>query len=87
LVDHEPSFLLTRPSMLGLLARSGFTSIVETLDPRAPDGTPCFAAFKGRRAALYTAPQANAVLPPGWSDAPSSPPRRVITRLLRRART
>lgn len=86
-VDTEPSFLLTRSSMLGLLARSGFTSIVETLDPLATEGVPCFAAFKGRRAALHTAPQANAVLPPAWREAPSSPPRRVITRLLRRART
>jgi SAM-dependent methyltransferase len=85
-VDDETSFLLTRSSMLSLLARSGFTSIVETLDPHAPEDAPCFAAFKGRRAALHTAPQANAVLPPAWEDArPASPPG-GIGRLLRRAR-
>jgi SAM-dependent methyltransferase len=85
-VDNETSFLLTRSSMLSLLARSGFTSIVETLDPQAEDDAPCFAAFKGRRAALHTAPQANAVLPPAWGDARPATSQGRIGRLLRRAR-
>lgn len=85
-LDNERSFLLTRASMLSLLARSGFTSIVETLDPEARADTPCFAAFKGRRAALQTAPQANAVLPSGWGEAQPAPPRRGMARLLQRAR-
>jgi len=66
-VDGRPSFLLTRESMLGLFARSGFTSLVETLDPEQDAGVPCFAAFKGRPVALVTAPQANAVPWPAWS--------------------
>lgn len=65
---REQGFLLTRTSMLALLARSGFTSIAETLDPVAASGTPCFAAWKGRRAALLTIPQANAVVPRGWTE-------------------
>jgi len=85
-VDNEPRFLLTRASMLSLLAQSGFTSIAETLDPNAAADAPCFAAFKGRRAALQTAPQANAVLPPRWEEASPAPPRGGIARLLRRVR-
>jgi len=85
-LDNQPSFLLTRASMLSLLARSGFTSIAETLDPDAASDTPCFAAFKGRRAALQTAPQVNAVLPAGWGEAQPAPSRGGIARLLRRAR-
>jgi len=85
-VGSERSFLLTRASMLSLLSLSGFTSVVETLHPEAREDAPCFAAFKGRRAALKTAPQANAVLPPGWGEAPPSPPRSGMARLLRRAR-
>jgi SAM-dependent methyltransferase len=84
--DKEGSFLLTRRSMLSLLARCGFTSIAETLDPRATEDAPCFAAFKGRRVALQTAPQANAVLPPGWGEAQPSIPKRGIARLLGRGR-
>ena len=72
--DGEPSFVLTRASMLSLLARSGFTSIAETLDPDAAEDAPCFAAFKGRRVALQTAPQSNAVLPPGWGEAQPATP-------------
>jgi SAM-dependent methyltransferase len=85
-IDDETTFLLTRSSMLSLLARSGFTSIVETLDPHAPVDAPCFAAFKGRRAALHTAPQANAVPLPAWEEARQSSARGGIDRLLRRAR-
>ena len=55
-------------SMLALLARSGFTSIAETLDPAAAPQMPCFAAFKGRRAALLTVPQANALAPRSWAE-------------------
>jgi hypothetical protein len=82
----EPSFLLTRASMLSLLTRSGFTSIVETLHPEAEAAVPCFAAFKGRRVALQTAPQVNAVLPPEWGDASPAAPASGISRLLRRGR-
>ncbi len=85
-LDNERSFLLTRPSMLSLLAGSGFTSIAETLDPDAANDAPCFAAFKGRRAALKTAPQANAVLPAGWGEPEPASSRGGISRLLRRAR-
>ena len=84
--DGEPSFLLTRASMLSLLTRSGFTSIVETLHPEAEAGVPCFAAFKGRRVALQTAPQANAVPPTEWGDASPAAEASGIARLLRRGR-
>lgn len=66
--DKAPGFLLNRISLLGLLARSGFTSIADMLDPSAVPGTPCFAAFKGRRAALLAIPQANALAVPGWGE-------------------
>jgi hypothetical protein len=82
--DGEQAFLLTRASMLSLVARSGFTSIVETLDPEADTGVPCFAAFKGRRVALQTAPQANAVRPPSWGAAESASRKEGMARLLRR---
>jgi SAM-dependent methyltransferase len=85
-LDDKQSFLLTRASMLSLLARSGFTSIAETLDPDAAADAPCFVAFKGRRAALQTAPQANAFLPSGWEEGQPAPPRVGIGRLVRRAR-
>jgi len=80
------SFLLTRASMLGLLTRCGFTSVAETLHPGADPAVPCFAAFKGRRVALQTAPQANAVLPPEWGDAGPPSPALGLARLLRRGR-
>jgi SAM-dependent methyltransferase len=80
-----PVFHLTRPSLLALLARHGFSSIVETLDPQQDPDAPCFAAFKGRRVALVTAPQANAVPPPVWNAAsPAKPPTRISTLLGRR---
>jgi len=85
-LDEEESFLLTRASMLSLLARSGFTTIAETLEPDAVEAAPCFAAFKGRRVALQTAPQANAVLPPGWGAARPATPRGGIARLLGRGK-
>ena len=84
--DGVSSFLLTRASMLSLLARSGFTSIVETLRPEADSAAPCFAAFKGRRVALQTAPQANAVLPPSWDGGEPATPKSGIAGLLRRER-
>ena len=84
--DKEETFLLTRTSMLRLLARSGFTSIAETLDPDAAEDAPCFAAFKGRRVALQTAPQANAVLPSGWGKPQPATPQHGLARLLRRGR-
>jgi len=83
-VNHEPSFLLTRVSMLALLARSGFTSLLETLHPDLEDGSTCFAAFKGRRVALQTTPQANAVPPPAWAAARGVTRTTTIARLLRR---
>jgi hypothetical protein len=82
----EHVFLLTRASLLSLLARCGFTSIAETLDPNATEDAPCFAAFKGRRVALNTAPQANAVPPPGWESARPATPQGGIARLLGRSR-
>ena len=84
-LDGEQRFCLTRASMLSLLARSGFTSIAETLDPSAAEDAPCFAAFKGRRAALQTAPQANAVPPARWGEGRPAPPKGGISGLLRRA--
>ena len=85
-LDNERSFLLTRTSMLSLLARSGFSSIAEALDPEGGDDRPWLAAFKGRRVALVTAPQINAVFPPGWGEAPLPTGKRAIARLLGRAR-
>jgi len=85
-LDNERSFLLTRSSMLSLLGRSGFSSIAEALDPEAGDDRPWLAAFKGRRVALVTAPQLNALSPPGWGKASSPTPKRGIARLLGRAR-
>jgi SAM-dependent methyltransferase len=85
-LDNEQSFLLTRPSMLALLARAGFTSILETLDPGAVAGAPCFAAFKGRRAALHTVPRVNAIPPLRWGEAAHVSPKRGIRHLLVRAR-
>ena len=85
-LDNEQSFLLTRASMLSLLAWSGFTTIAETLDPDAAEDVPCFAAFKGRRVALQTAPQANASLPPGWGEARPSHAKGGIASLLRRGK-
>lgn len=84
--EGRPSFLLTRASMLSLLTRSGFTSIVETLHPAAEAAVPCFAAFKGRRVALQTAPQANAVRPAEWGDASPKGTASGIARLLRSGR-
>lgn len=84
--DDGASFLLTRRSMLSLLGLAGFTSIAETLDPGARHDVPSFLAFKGRRVALSTAPHANAVAPPVWSEAASQASPRGITRLLRRSR-
>jgi len=85
--NGEPSFLLTRASMLSLLTRSGFTSIVEALHPDAEATAPCFAAFKGRRVALNTAPQVNAVLPPEWGDAsPATAASRIAGLLPRKTR-
>jgi SAM-dependent methyltransferase len=85
-VDGAPAFLLTRPSLLSLWARYGFTSIVESLHPDVEDGPPCYAAFKGRRAALQTAPSVNAVVPRTWAEA--KPARRAsgLKRLLSRAK-
>jgi SAM-dependent methyltransferase len=85
-LDNEHSFLLNRASMLDLLARAGFTSIAETLDPAAEADTPCFAAFKGRRAALLTVPQANALTPRGWGSAQPSAPKAGLRRLLARGK-
>jgi SAM-dependent methyltransferase len=85
--SHDaPAFVLTRRSMLGLLGLAGFTSIAETLDPEARQDAPCFLAFKGRRVALTTAPQINAVAPASWSDAALAVAPRGIARLLRRSR-
>lgn len=81
-LDNDQSFLLTRSSWLRLLSRAGFTSVAELLDPDAAAESPWFAAFKGRRVALVTAPQANAAPPPEWREV-SAPGRPGIARLLR----
>jgi hypothetical protein len=68
-LDNVQSFALTRASMLRLLARSSFTSMAELLDPAAGESdAPWFAAFKGRRVALATAPQANADPTAEWPE-------------------
>jgi len=85
-LDNERSFLLTRASMLTLLARSGFSSIAEALDPEATEDRPWFAAFKGRRVALLSAPQVNATFPPGWGEAASPARKSGMSRLLGRVR-
>jgi|KBSSwiStaDraftv2_1062776.scaffolds.fasta_scaffold15714_7 SAM-dependent methyltransferase len=79
----QTSFLLTRESTLGLLSRYGFTSIVQMMEPDADGARPCFAAFKGRRVSLQTAPQANAEVPRSWAE----PVRKTrLARLLGRTR-
>jgi ubiquinone/menaquinone biosynthesis C-methylase UbiE len=81
-LDNVHSFVLTRASMLRLLARSSFTSVAELLDPAVGESdAPWFAAFRGRRVALATAPQANADPAAEWPE-PKAAPR--IGRLLRR---
>jgi len=85
-LDNDQSFLLTRGSMLRLLVHAGFTSVAELLDPGASADAPWFAAFRGRRVAMATAPQVNAVPIGSWGEA--APPKRrpMIGRLLRRKR-
>ncbi len=85
-LDNERSFLLTRASMLSLLVRSGFSSIAETLDPEAKEGSPSFVGFKGRRVALLSAPQVNAFAPPGWGEAAPQAQKSGMSRLLERVR-
>ena len=85
-LDNERSFFLTRASMLSLLVRSGFSSIAEALDPEAAEDRPWFTAFRGRRVALLTAPQANAVSSPGWGEAEPPAGKSGLSRLLGRAR-
>jgi len=85
-LDNERSFHLTRASMLNLLVRSGFSSIAEALDPEDVEDSPWFAAFKGRRVALSSSPQVNAVVPPAWREADSSSRKSGLSRLLGRAR-
>jgi SAM-dependent methyltransferase len=77
-------FVLARASFLELLTRYGFSSIVETLDPHAVEDAPWFAAFKGRRVALLTSPQANALPAARWEAAPARGSRIGIPRILRR---
>lgn len=83
-LDNDASFVPTRLSLLQLLAWSGFTSTAEILDPDASAEAPWLAAFKGRRVALQTAPQANALVPSEWKDPSPRAARPVIGRLLRR---
>lgn len=81
-----PDFLFTRPSILALLSRAGFTSIVETLAPEAAPDAPTFGAFRGRRVALGTAPQANATLIPSWDESPPAKRKGGVGRLMGRSR-
>ncbi len=85
-LDNERSFVMTRASMLSLLVRSGFSSIAEALDPEALEDSPWFVAFKGRRVALLSAPQVNAVFPPGWGEAAPKARKSGMSRLLGRVR-
>ena len=85
-LDNEHGFLLTRGSLLGLISRSGFTTIGEVLSPDGDDEHACFAAIKGRRIALATMPQANAAPPPPWPEPRAAAPRKTLNRLLRRTR-
>jgi SAM-dependent methyltransferase len=62
-------FLLTRPSFLDLLQSAGFTTIGEIQDAGARPGAATVLAWKGRRVALHTAPQANAIVTPRFSRA------------------
>lgn len=69
--DDGIGFLLTRPSFLDLLQSAGFTTIAELQDPAVRPGAATVLAWKGRRVALHTAPQANAIV-----SQPFSRPRR-----------
>ena len=70
--ERGAGFLLTRPSFLNLLARVGFTSACEVLDPGIEPVVPSFVAFKGRRVALATAPQTNATTLRTWPESARS---------------
>ena len=85
-LDNEHGFLLTRPSLLGLIARSGFTTVGEVLAPDGDPEHPCFAAIKGRRVALATMPQANASPPSPWPEPRMAASGKPLTRLLRTRR-
>jgi len=82
-LDNDQSFVLTRSSMLRLLARTGFTSCAELLAPESDPETPWLAAFKGRRVALAVTPQANALPPDTWDEPVPASKRPAIARLLR----
>ena len=85
-LDNEHAFLLTRASLMGLLARCGFTSIAETRSPADDPESPCFAAIKGRKIALATAPEANALPTEAWPEPRPGVARRRLAGLLRRSR-
>jgi len=58
-LDNPTSFWPTRPSLLNLLARSGFTSVLECqvpAEPEKPSDRLTLLAFKGRPEALETGP-------------------------------
>ncbi len=57
----EAPFWLTRPSLLNLLRHAGFTSVVECLNPAGYvfADRHLFAAFKGERQTIHTAPLLN----------------------------
>ena len=80
------TFHLTRASFLNLLTRVGFTSILEVQDPEIGADASCFAAFKGRRVALATAPLANASLPAAWPERPRAPGSATLVGILTRPR-
>ena len=80
------SFHLMRVSMLSLLARTGFSSMAEALDPAAAEERPWFVAFKGRRVAVLSAPQVNAIFPSGWGEDPPRANSGAVARLLGRGK-
>jgi hypothetical protein len=65
--EDGAGFLLTRPSFLDLLQNAGFTTIAELQDAGARPGAAIVLGWKGRRVALQTAPQANAMVPQRFS--------------------
>ncbi len=70
-LDNEESFWLTKPSLLNLLARVGFTSVYECHNPAEglrPGDRVTLVAIKGVRQAVRTAPHVNAVPDDRWPE-------------------
>lgn len=67
-LDNPQSFWLTRPSLLNMLERVGFTSLYECFNPPSRGGADrcTFVALQGRPVTLYTSPPAER--PTAWSE-------------------